>query len=310
MLSVEFDRFGPPEVLEVRERPEPLPAEDRVRVQVRARTANVSDVELRRGDTPQRLKELGLAFPAVLGWDFVGILLDPTPTLPAGSAVAGFVPWLGSEVGRGTYAEVISIKPQWVAALPPDLDPARAAVFAMNALTGAQATDRMGPLEGANILIVGAGGPVGMSAATAAAAAGAHVYVTGSMADDALATHGYAGVISRGTPEEMAVAAREAVPGGMDAVFNAAVAGPGLIRAVKDGGTFVSIHVADKNEPERGIAVEKVVVQADPSRLTSLLTTALLDRIRIETLPLDQAREAHERLERGDLAGRKIVLVS
>ncbi|MFI7396277.1 alcohol dehydrogenase catalytic domain-containing protein [Streptomyces tendae] len=123
MLSVEFDRFGPPEVLEARERPEPLPLEDRVRVRVRARTANVSDVELRRGDTPQRLEDLGLTFPAVLGWDFVGTLLDPTPTLPVGSAVAGFVPWLGSEVGRGTYAEVISVAPQWVATLPPDLAP-------------------------------------------------------------------------------------------------------------------------------------------------------------------------------------------
>ncbi|MEU8728697.1 NADP-dependent oxidoreductase [Streptomyces tendae] len=310
MLSVEFDRFGPPEVLEARERPEPLPLEDRVRVRVRARTANVSDVELRRGDTPQRLEDLGLTFPAVLGWDFVGTLLDPTPTLPVGSAVAGFVPWLGSEVGRGTYAEVISVAPQWVATLPPDLDPARAAVFAMNALTGAQAIDRMGPLDGAHILIVGAGGPVGMSAATAATAAGARVYVTGSTADEALAALGCAGVIPRGTPEEMATAAREEVPGGMDAVFNAAVAGPGLIRAVKDGGAFVSIHVADKNESERGVAVEKVVVQADAPRLTSLLTPSLLGRTRIETLPLGQARKAHERLERGGLGGRKIVLVS
>lgn len=310
MLSVEFDRFGPPEVLEVRERPEPLPSEDHVRVRVQARTANVSDVELRRGDTPQRLKDLGLTFPAVLGWDFVGTLIDATSTLPVGSAVVGFVPWLGSEVGRGTYAEVISVAPQWVAALPGDLDPARATVFAMNALTGAQATDRMGPLERANILIVGAGGPVGMSAAITAATAGARVYVTGPMTDEELAAQGYAGVIPRGTPVEMAAAAREAVPGGMDAVFNAAVAGPGLIGAVRDGGAFVSIHVADTNEPERGVAVEKVVVQADPSRLTSLLTASLLDRIRIETLPLDHAREAHERLERGGLAGCKIVLVS
>ncbi|MCW1100153.1 hypothetical protein OJ963_40970 [Streptomyces sp. RS2] len=310
MLSVEFDRFGPPEVLEVRDRPEPLPTEDRVRVRVKARTANVSDVELRRGDTPERLKNLGLTFPAVLGWDFVGILLDPTPTLPVGSDVAGFVPWLGSEVGRGTYAEVISVVPQQVAALPPSLDPLRAVVFAMNALTGAQATDRMGPLEGANVLIVGAGGPVGMTAARTAVASGAQVYVTGSMADEDLAAEGYAGVIPRGTPEEMAAAARMMAPGGMDAVFNAAVAGPGLIHAVKDGGAFVSIHVADENRPERGVAIEKVVVQADSDRLPSLLNTSLIDRIRIETMPLGQAREAHERLEQGDLRGRKIVLVS
>ncbi|MGW0737359.1 alcohol dehydrogenase catalytic domain-containing protein [Streptomyces sp. NPDC002851] len=310
MLSVEFDRFGPPEVLQVRERPEPLPVPERVRVRVRARTANVSDPELRRGHPRERLHSLGLAFPAVPGWDFVGTLLDPTPDLPAGSTVTGFVPWLGSEVGRGTYAEVITVAPEWVTPLPSDIDPLRAVVFAMNGLTGAQATDRMGPLQGANVLVVGAGGPVGMSAAAAAVARGARVYVTGSVHDESLAGQGYAGVVPRGTSEEMAAAARVAVPGGMDAVFNAAVAGPGMIGAVKDGGTFVSIHVFDENKPQRGVAVKEVVVEADSPRLSSLLTTSLIDRIRIETMPLDQARMAHERLERGGLEGRKIVLVS
>lgn len=235
------------------------------------------------------------------GWDFVGTLLDPTPDLPAGCMMTGFVPWLGSEVGRGSYAEVITVAPEWVAPLPSDVDPLHAVVFAMNGLTGGQAADRMGPLQGANVVVVGAGGPVGMSAAAVAVASGARVYVTGSERDESLAGQGYAGVMPRGTSEEMAAAARAAVPGGMDAVFNAAVAGPGLIDAVKDGGTFVSIHVFDENKAQRGVKVEEVVVEADSQRLTSLLTNPLIDRIRIETMPLDQARLAHERLEHGGL---------
>ncbi|WP_409365873.1 alcohol dehydrogenase catalytic domain-containing protein [Mycolicibacterium septicum] len=278
-----------------------------MRVRVATRTVNVSDLELRRGDYPQLISNL--EYPAILGWDFAGTLLDPTDNLLAGTPVAGYVQWIGPDAGRGTYADVISVPASYVAELAHDTDPHCAALFALNGLTAAQATDLMGPLEGANVMVVGASGPVGLAAAIIAAERGANVFVSGSRNDEYLASLGFAGVVERANAAKMAAQVRDWIPDGVDALFNPAIASPGIIAAVRDGGRFISAHVFDKAVAERGISIAELVVHEDAPRLTQLLGSSLPSHARIaDVLKLEDARHAHERVETESLGGQKIML--
>lgn len=92
MLTVALDRFGFPEVLVPRERPEAGPTPGWVRVRVEMRTVNVSDLEIPQGNLRNMMRWLPLRFPAVLGSNLVGTLMDMAPDLAAGARVAGRTP--------------------------------------------------------------------------------------------------------------------------------------------------------------------------------------------------------------------------
>jgi NADPH:quinone reductase-like Zn-dependent oxidoreductase len=130
MRITQFTNFGGPEVLVTRQRPEPAAREGRVRVRVLARAVNPVDIALRSGALAGLTPEL----PAVPGWDFAGDLIDPSGSLKPGSRVFGFIPGF-AEPGRGSYADVVSVEPGWIAALEPSVDPAAGAVAALNAST-------------------------------------------------------------------------------------------------------------------------------------------------------------------------------
>lgn len=316
MNVIELDGYGAPEVLHVVERPEPAPEPGRARVRVEARGVNPVDVGTREGAfaawTP------GLVFPAVLGWDLAGVLLDDVPAgggrgaLAAGTRVAGFVPWFDEAVGRGTYAEVVLVDPLWVAPVPDALDAARAAVLGMNGLTGAQAVDMLGDVTGRTVLVTGASGPVGAVAAHTAVGRGATVLAVGSVGDDApLAALGATHVLGRSSAGDIADQARRLVPDGVDGVFNAGLAGHELIAAVRDGGTFVSATAGYLPEPARDIAVAGVHVRPDPGRLAGILAdvaTGGLDVRVAGTLPLAQAAQAHRRVAAGGFRGKLVLL--
>jgi NADPH:quinone reductase-like Zn-dependent oxidoreductase len=68
MKAVVFDRFGGPEVLELREVAEPSPAPDEVLVEVRACGINHLDLWVRQG-----LRGLDIEMPHILGNDVVGV---------------------------------------------------------------------------------------------------------------------------------------------------------------------------------------------------------------------------------------------
>jgi NADPH:quinone reductase-like Zn-dependent oxidoreductase len=326
MQVVQLSQYGDVDVLEVVEVPVPQPAAGRVRVRVAARAVNPADAATRAGGLAAMVPDL--AFPAVLGWDFAGTLLDDAPvaagvaapdapagTLAAGTRVAGFVPWFGEALGHGTYADVVAVDPAWLAPVPDGVTDAEAAVVAMNGLTGAHAIDLVarlsGDLEAATVLVTGASGAVGAAAVREAVRRGARVLAVGSADDDAFVAGLGAEVLPRTDAAGIAAAARAVVPDGVDAVFNAGLASHELLDAVRDGGTFVSATGGYVPEPARGITVDSVFVQPDAPRLAALLQDVaaggLPARVADE-LPLADAADAHRRLGKGGLRG-KLVLV-
>ncbi|MFD4376056.1 NADP-dependent oxidoreductase [Streptomyces sp. NPDC058486] len=313
MRVVEVTAYGGPEVLRSARRPEPDPADapGRVRVRLKAAGVNQADLKIRSGRFAAALG--ALAPPFVLGYDFAGTLVDPAPGLPAGTRVAGFVPWVAEETGAGTYAEMVLVEPAWLAPVPEEVDFTAAASLPLSALTAAQALDLMVLPDGSTVLVTGASGVVGRFAVQLAARAGHRVIALGAAGDaHELRLLGAEGVVERGAPEEVSTGLLGLAPDGVDGVFDAALIADPLLPLLKDGGVFVSASSERVPEGERGIRVDAVVGRPDAARLKELLelvgTGGLATRV-ADVLPLEQAGEAHRRVEAGHRPGRIVLMI-
>lgn len=311
MRVVELGEYGGPEVLREAERPDPRPAAGRVRVRIAAASVNPVDLWTRAGSIQAMTP--GLTPPFLLGWDLAGTVLESSEGFAAGQRVVGMVPWFEvAQDGIGTYAEIVSADPSWLAPVPDGVDLAAAATLGMNAQTAAQSLDLLGLRAGQAVLITGASGGVGGFAVELAAAAGAHVIALAGGPDDEahLAGLGAKQVLPRTAPETLAAAVRALHPGGVDGVLDAAMLGQPVVGAVADGGVFVSAS-APAPAAERGVRVQIVQTSPDGPRLAGLAADLAAGRLtaRVQaTLPLGQAAEAHRRAGRPGRRGKIVLL--
>jgi NADPH:quinone reductase-like Zn-dependent oxidoreductase len=156
MRQAVIPRHGPPEVFELRESPDPLPAAGEVRIRVRAAGINFADVLARLGLYPDAPPP-----PCVVGYEVAG-RIDAV-----GSAVTGFHP--GDRVVAltrfGGYSDVVAVPIGQVFRFPDVLSDAEAAAVPVNYLTAALALYKMAALApGETVLIHNAGGGVGIAA--------------------------------------------------------------------------------------------------------------------------------------------------
>ena len=178
MKAIRYYRYGPPEVLKLREVDVPAIGDDEVLVRVRAASVNPLDWHF-MGGTPYLVRaQAGLSRPRArasrLGADMAGSVEA------VGSNVTGLQP--GDEVfggldDRGTLAEYVSIRQDAaLLAKPAGLTFEQAAsvpVAALTALQGLRDKGRVRP--GHKVLINGASGGVGTFAVQLAKAFGAEV---------------------------------------------------------------------------------------------------------------------------------------
>ncbi|MGW0118985.1 NADP-dependent oxidoreductase [Streptomyces sp. NPDC003327] len=313
MRVVEVSAYGGPEVLRAARRPEPEAGDvpGRVRVRLKAAAVNQADLRIRAGRYAAVMGEL--APPFVLGYDFAGRLVDPAPGLPEGTRVAGFIPWMEEATGEGSYAEVIRADPAWLAPIPDEVDFTTAAVVPLSSLTAAQAVDLLELPEGSTVLISGAGGVVGRFAVQHAAAAGHRVVALAEEHEASeLRVLGAEAVVPRGAPAEVLTQVLGFAPNRVDAVFDAALIADPLLPALKDGGVFVSASGDRLPVPERDIDVTAVRGRPDAARLKGMLERVaareLATRV-ADVIPLEQAAEAHRRVESGHRPGRIVLMI-
>jgi NADPH:quinone reductase-like Zn-dependent oxidoreductase len=172
MKAIVRDRYGSPDVLELREIPQPALADEGVLVRVHAASVNPFDWHMLTG-TPYLVRtQAGLRKPKseLTGVDFAG-------TVEAvGKKVTRFQP--GDEVygGRaGAFAEFVCAR-QTVAPKPPSLTFEQAAAVPMAGITALQALRDKGRIRaGQKVLINGASGGVGTFGVQIAKAFGADV---------------------------------------------------------------------------------------------------------------------------------------
>jgi NADPH:quinone reductase-like Zn-dependent oxidoreductase len=169
---MQYDRYGGPEVLRLREVPEPGPAPWECLVRVHAASVNPADWKLMGG---QWRFATGRRFPRGIGIDFSGTVVQAGPLarrFRAGDRVMGMV----NPLLRGSIAEYLSVPAGALSRVPRNLGLAEAAgipVACGTAYLGLH--HRRRDLRGRRVLITGAGGGVGHFALQLAARAGAEV---------------------------------------------------------------------------------------------------------------------------------------
>ena len=173
MRGVINERYGPAEVLEVREVPVPELEPDRVLVRVRAAAINPLDWHCMTG-TPYFLRLIaGFRGPKqqVRGADVAGVVEA------VGADVTAYRP--GDEVfggGPGTFAEFVAGRPENLARKPAAMGFDEAAALPVAAITALQGLrDHAGVGPGTSVLINGPSGGVGPSAVQIARHQGAEV---------------------------------------------------------------------------------------------------------------------------------------
>jgi len=173
MRAIIQEKYGAPDVLELRLIDKPEITDDEVLVRVRAAGVDRGVWHLMTGlPYPVRLAGYGLRAPKnpVLGMDLAGVVEA------VGTNVGRFEP--GDEVfgiGKGSFAEYARASENKLAPKPENLTFEQAAVLAISGLPALQGLRDHGQVEpGQQVLIIGASGGVGTFAVQIAKAFGAH----------------------------------------------------------------------------------------------------------------------------------------
>ncbi len=177
--------YGPPEVLEPREMPTPVPTDSEVLVRIRATAVTASDVFIRGSDIPWRFK-----IPMRL---MIGVMRPRKAIL--GLVFAGEVEWAGVNVkrfrvgdkvygltgfGLGTYAEYMCIretdsKHGCIARMPSTIGYEAATAAAYGGLLALQHLETAAIGPGRKVLVYGASSTSGTTAVQVAKHWGAEV---------------------------------------------------------------------------------------------------------------------------------------
>jgi NADPH:quinone reductase len=314
MRAVGFTEFGDPSVLEIVTVPKPSPGPGQVLVRVAAATVNPTDLGFRQGGRPM---PDGVEPPYIPGMDLAGVIEETGPDVPAWragdrvmAAVAPMVP------GGGAQAEYRVVAEDQLARVPDGWSLTDAATLPMNGLTVRTALDMLALPAGAVVAVTGSAGIVGQYAIQLGRHEGLTMIGDAKPEDEALCqSFGAHHVVSRG--DAMAAAVRALYPDGVDAVIDAALLGPSVLPAVRDGGQLLAVRPyqgpAENGKAERDITIHLVLVGQhlhEGSRiaeLADLVTKGVLTLRVADVLPAAQAADAHRRLEAGGVRGRLVL---
>jgi NADPH:quinone reductase-like Zn-dependent oxidoreductase len=305
MRAIEFEGYGGPEMLQLREISPPAPADGGLLINVHAASVNPIDWKIRSG---RMAGVFPLSFPATTGRDGAGVVSAAGPGADAslaGKRVAFFAPR-----GQGTFVDQIAL-PEANAAIVPD--PVSFTEAAALPLAGTSAwiplVDIARIEEGMRVLIHAGSGGVGSLAVQIARARGAHVIATCSQRNvDFVKSLGANEVIAYDrTPFETAV--RD-----LDVVFDTmgGEVHDKSYKVLKRGGLMVCLSAEPFTDrgAEHGVTVKQAPILPRRDILDALLKMVADGSMRVPieaTLPFPDFRRAHELSQTGRVRG-KIVL--
>jgi NADPH:quinone reductase-like Zn-dependent oxidoreductase len=217
MRAFSLDGFGSPPALS--ELPTPVPADGELLVRVQASSVNPVDNAIAAGLLNGMFEH---EFPVVLGRDLAGVVEQAGPgaaRFAAGDDVFGFVLHADPAVGRGTWAELITVAEARVARKPAGVELAAAGATPLAGIAALYAVDALGLEAGESVLVVGATGGVGSFAVQLASLADAEVIAPAFAEDEEyLLGLGVAEIVAR--DGDVAAAVRAIHPDGVDAVID------------------------------------------------------------------------------------------
>jgi NADPH:quinone reductase len=299
---------GGPEVLRVVHREVRDPGPGEVRVAVGAAAVNPTDIGLRTGGVE------GLEPPWTPGMDAAGVVESVGPDvrrLAVGERVMAAVSPRRPE--GGAQAQLIVVPAASVVPVPDGASIAEASTLPMNGLTALLGLQLLNLTAGATLAVTGGAGLLASYAIPLAKQRGLHV-VADAKDEDAELVRGFGAdaVLPRG--EGFVDALRDLLPRGADGIFDTALLGRGVFRAIRTDGAIAVVRGWDGGAAERGIRVEQVWVRTVLERtdwLEELRGHAAHGRLRLRVvaeLPVDRAAEAQRLTAAGGLRGRVVIV--
>jgi NADPH2:quinone reductase len=323
--EIVINRFGGPEVLELRESAERSPGAGELRIRQTAIGVNFTDVHGRRGDyAPLR----AMPMPLVLGMEAAGVVEavgEGVERFRAGDRVAY------ASAPLGAYREVRNFPAARCVALPAGVSERDAAALLLKGLTVDMLVRRVFRVTpGTWVVVHSAAGGVGTLAGQWLRAIGAHaIGIVGAQSKVAAArAAGYETVFVRGQDDWPALA-RELSDGGVAAVYDAvgretwegslaSLAPRGHLVCFGNSSGLVPPFSVNELRDRGSLSVSWVRFSdytADPAELQAAahevftaLASGAIAAPTPQSLPLEQGAEAHRLLEGGQTTG-PLVLV-
>jgi len=319
MKAILYTRYGPPEVLAVRDVEKPSPKDDEVLVQVHAASVNALDWR-------------PFTFPLIVIRLLNGSLREPKDKR-TGADLAGRVEAVGADVKqfqpgdevfgmrRGAFAEYVCVPEKLLARKPANVSFEAAAAVPVAALTALQGVRDRGKVRpGHKVLVHGSGGGVGTFAVQIAKALGAeltavcgthNVETARSIGADHVIDYTHEDFATSGRRYDVIVAVngrrsifdyRRALEksgicvvlgGAMAQIFQMLLMGPLLSRL---GDKKIGVMMTRPNQKDLAVLAEL---------LEAGKVVPVIDRC----LPLSRAHEAIEYLMRGHAHGKVVLTV-
>lgn len=303
MKAMVCTKYGPPEVLQLREVEKPAPKQNEVRIKIFATAVTASDCIVRGFNVPRKFRLLmGLA---------LGFTKPRSPIL--GMVLAGEVEATGSHVQRftvgdavyafhirrfGAYAEYICLpETEVIARKPFNLTFDEAAAIPYGAMLALHFLRKGNIQRGQNVLIYGASGAIGTAAIQLTTSYGAEVSGVCSAANLALVKSLGARIVVDYTQEDfMSRLGRydlilDAVGRRKSSQFQGAI-------LLAPGGRYISV---DDGSPK--LRVE------DLDLLTEMVEAGKLKPVIDRRYPLEQMAEAHRYVDAGHKKGNVVITV-
>jgi len=176
MKAIVYEKYGPPDVLELREVPKPIPKDNEALVTVHATSLNAADLETLRGDLAVRMTAPLKPMYRILGSDIAGRIET------VGRGVKHFQ--RGDEIWGdlsyphhyGAFAEYVSVPESALRLKPASMTFEEAAAIPTASVVALQNLLAKRPIQpGQKVMINGAGGGVGTFAVQIAKSCGAEV---------------------------------------------------------------------------------------------------------------------------------------
>jgi NADPH:quinone reductase-like Zn-dependent oxidoreductase len=313
MKAVQFSRYGEPEVLEIREVPDPVPEPDEVLIEVKATTVNRLDLFQRAGSRPVA------SLPFTPGLEAAGVVLEERHGFRAGERV--LTTRAPEARGGGGYAGKLAVPAAHLVRIPEGVSFEEAAAAGLAASTAWAALFDLGNLKaGERVLIWAGASGVGTWAIQFAKHSGAWVTTTASNAQKAgeLRRLG-ADMVVNYREENVGQVVRNAHGVNLVIELVGTTLQASIDACVNDGRVVLIGNLGGQQSTvdTQAWRLKRVKVigggtlrtsTANEQRILQLIAEKAVTPIIARVMPLEEVAEAHRLLASGTLMG-KIVLV-
>jgi NADPH:quinone reductase-like Zn-dependent oxidoreductase len=305
MKAVVYERYGPPEVLELKEVPRPVPKDNEVLIRIHATTVSAGDWRMRR--------------PSPFAARLYNGLFRPKRVKVLGFELAGTVEAVGKDVKKyrsgdqvfsftgfkfGSYAEYICLpegprkgkeeKDGILELKPSNMTFEEAAGLAVGGLTALNFLRKAGIKKGQDVLIYGASGTVGTFAVQIAKYHGAKVTGVCSTTNMEMVRSIGADRVIDYTREDLTEGTDR-----YDIIFDAVAKAPRsrIKKVLKRKCVFISSHDSSKIHPD------------DLKTLRELVESGKIRSVIDRTYQMEEIVEAHRYVEKGHKKGNVVIRI-